>query len=130
MSDSQLIAQITELDERRAQMVVARDMAGLKALMGDDLLYVHSSATEEDKALYLERIETGYYRYHGLKNLKRAFRVLGDTVMVNGDVRIDVEVKGTVKVVMSRYLQVWAKRDGRWQMVSWQSTPMPAPAAA
>ncbi|HPA91063.1 MAG TPA: nuclear transport factor 2 family protein [Quisquiliibacterium sp.] len=129
MSDSQVIAQITELDERRAQMVVARDIAGLRQLVGDDLLYVHSSATEEDKALYLERLETGYYRYLGMKNLKRAFRVLGDVVLVNGDVRIDVEVKGAVKLVMSRYLQVWALRDGRWQMVSWQSTPMPAPAA-
>jgi len=130
MSDTRVIAEITELDERRAQMVVARDIAGLAALLGDDLCYVHSSATEEDKTLYLERIESGYYRYLGLKNLKRAYRVLGDVVLVNGDVRIDVEVKGAVKLVMSRYLQVWARRDGRWQMVSWQSTPMPAPAAA
>jgi hypothetical protein len=45
---------------------------------------------------------------------------------VNGEVRIDVEVKGTAKQVNARYLQVWARRPQGWQMVSWQSTPIPA----
>ena len=56
----------------------------------------------------------------------RSSEVLGDVVLVNGDLRIDVEVKGTRKVVLSRYLQVWARRPGGWQMVSWQSVPVPA----
>jgi ketosteroid isomerase-like protein len=52
-------------------------------------------------------------------------RVIGDVVLVNGDARIEVEVSGTAKVVMSRYLQVWVKRSAGWQMASWQSTPIP-----
>jgi len=36
-----------------------------------------------------------------------------------------VEVAGTKKIVMSRYLQVWAKRAIGWQMVSWSSVPIP-----
>jgi hypothetical protein len=52
-------------------------------------------------------------------------RVIGDVVLVNGDARIEVEVGGTAKLVMSRYLQVWVKGSAGWQMASWQSTPIP-----
>jgi ketosteroid isomerase-like protein len=86
---------------------------------------VHSSAVQEDKKQYLEKLESGHYIYHGLQVLQRAFRVIGDVVLVNGDLRIDVEVSGTKKVIMSRYLQVWAKRASGWQMVSWSSVPIP-----
>jgi len=57
--------------------------------------------------------------------LQREMRVIGDVVLVNGDVRIEAVVSGTPKVVMSRYLQVWVKGSAGWQMDSWQSTPIP-----
>ena len=112
------------LSGRRA--TIEADVSTLAELCGDDLRYVHSSATDEDKALYLERVRSGYYRYRSLSTLKRDVRVLGDVVLVNGDVRIVVVVNDKTKDFVSRYLQVWARRPKGWQMVSWQSTPMPA----
>jgi ketosteroid isomerase-like protein len=61
-----------------------------------------------------------------LQNLAREWRVFNDLALCNGDVLIEVEVKGTRKSIKSRYLQVWAKRASGWQMISWHSTPMPA----
>ena len=126
MNDKDIIAEIEALDARRVGAILAGDFAALESLMGDNLRYVHSSAVDEDKTLYLEKLRSGHYVYKGLTTVRRDFRVLGDVVLVNGDVRIEVEVKGTSKVVMSRYLQVWARRAGGWRMVSWQSTPIPA----
>ncbi|WP_187272254.1 nuclear transport factor 2 family protein [Zeimonas arvi] len=126
MSDQTIIADIEALDARRVAATLERDFAALDALIGDDLVYVHSSAAVEDRALYLERLRNGHYVYRGLTGLKRDHRVLGDVVLVNGEVRIDVEVQGKAKQVNARYLQVWARRPGGWQMVSWQSTPIPA----
>lgn len=126
MSDQAIIAEIESLDERRARATIDADVATLGELVGDDLRYVHSSATDEDKALYLERLRSGYYRYRSLTTLQRDFRVLGDVVLVNGEVRIEVVVNDKTKNFVSRYLQVWARRPKGWQMVSWQSTPVPA----
>jgi ketosteroid isomerase-like protein len=120
-----IIAQIEALDQQRAQAILQRNFTALAPLLGDDLRYVHSSAVQENKAQYLEKLSSGHYLYHGLDVQQREFRVLGDVVLANGNLRIDVEVKGTRKVVMSRYLQVWARRPSGWQMVSWQSVPMP-----
>jgi len=70
-------------------------------------------------------LTSGHYTYRALTTLQREMRVMGDVVLVNGDARIEVEVSGTAKVVMSRYLQVWVKGSTGWQMSSWQSTPIP-----
>jgi len=69
---------------------------------------------------------TGYYDYQGITQIRRSFRGYGDVVLVDGDVRIQVVVKSGARDFVSRYLQAWTRRDGRWQMVSWQSTPIPA----
>ena len=125
-NDQAVIAEIEAADARRSQATIDADIATLEELIGEDLRYVHSSATDETRPVYFERLRDGYYRYTGLTVLARDFRVLGDVVLVSGDQRIEVIVNGKAKDFVSRYLQVWARRAGRWQMVSWQSTPMPA----
>jgi ketosteroid isomerase-like protein len=120
------IQAIEAADAERARATLGKDAATLDRVLADDLLYVHSSATAESKALYVERVVTGYYDYRSLTNLRRAFRVYGDVALVDGDVRIEVIVAGTPKDFVSRYLQVWTRRQGAWRMVSWQSTPIPA----
>ena len=64
---TQDIQAIEQADARRCAATIAKDAATLRELFGDDLLYVHSSATAEDKALYIERACTGFYdvRRHG-----------------------------------------------------------------
>jgi ketosteroid isomerase-like protein len=123
---TQDIQAIEQADARRCTATIAKDAATLRELFGDDLLYVHSSATAEDKALYIERACTGFYDYQGITQLRRNFRIFGDMALVDGDARIQVVVKSGAKDFVTRYLQVWARRNGGWQMVSWQSTPLPA----
>lgn len=120
------IREIERVDADRIRATLGKDRAALERIVADDLLYVHTSATQEDKRLYLDRVTGNYYNYQSLEYVKRAFRVLGEMVLVNGDIRINVIVNGVTRALLSRYLQVWAHRDGRWQMVSWQSTLVPA----
>lgn len=120
------IQAIEARDAERVRATVAGDLAALADVLSDTLVYTHGSASVDTKAQYLENIRSGLYAYKAIANLSRGFRVVGDVAMVNGDARIDVHVKGTPKVIMSRYLAVWMKEDGVWRMVSWQSTPIPA----
>ena len=78
------------------------------------------------QAANVERACTGWYDYRALTTLGREWRVWGDTALCNGDVRIDVIVRGTPKEFVSRYLQVWRRDASGWRMASWQSTPVPA----
>ena len=124
--DNNDIKAIEEADARRTKATLDKDTATLATLFGDDLLYVHGSGTAETKEQYIGLIASRHYDYRSLPQLPRAFRGYCDLVLVDGDVRIQVVVPAGERNFVSRYLQAWAKRDGRWQMVSWQSTPLPA----
>jgi ketosteroid isomerase-like protein len=120
------VAELEALDDRRAAAAMAGDRDTLMSLLSDDLRYVHSSGTDEDRATYVERVCNGHYSYRSMTPLRREWRMLGDVALCHGDVRIEVVVQGTAKKILSRYLQVWRRTDGEWRMVSWQSTPLPA----
>jgi hypothetical protein len=50
---------------------------------------------------------------------------LGDTVVLTGIAQIKVTANGNPLAFGVRFTDVYAKRDGRWQMVTWQSTKLP-----
>lgn len=124
--DSDVIRQIEARDLARTRATLAGDLDTLADVFADTLRYTHASASVDDKAKYLDNLRGGFYKYTGFTDLKREFQVHGDTVLVHGDVRIEVTVKGTPKVVMSRYLAVWLRQAGVWRLAAWQSTPIPA----
>ena len=55
-------------------------------------------------------------------------RALGDLVFIDGRAKVKVESNGQVNDLLLTYLDVWAKRNGTWQMVHWHSARMPPPA--
>jgi hypothetical protein len=50
----------------------------------------------------------------------------GETVVLTGIAQIKVVSNGTPNAFGVRFTDVYAKRNGRWQMVTWQSTRLPA----
>ena len=126
MTDEDLFAHITELDDKRQRATLAKDFATVESIVGSTLRYVHGSGADEDRALYLERLRGGFYDYQHMQPLRREFRRFGDVVLCHGDLRIHVIVDGTEKDFKGRYLQVWAREDGAWKFVAWETTPLPA----
>jgi ketosteroid isomerase-like protein len=52
-------------------------------------------------------------------------RAYGSTAVVIGQVKVALVSGGQPKDMVLRFLDVWAKRAGKWQMVAWQSTKLP-----
>ena len=120
---------IRELEERRFQAQIEADVATLQELLADTLVYTHSSATSDSKASFIAGIKAGKWQYKRVERPVEAVQAYGDCAVVTGEVHIDVFVAVSLKLVRSRYIVVWVKRDARWQMVAWQSTPLPSAAA-
>jgi len=122
-------AEIKKLEDRRFLAMIDSDFDTLDKLLGDDLIYTHSSGQSDTRAEYIALCKKGVFKYLKIERPIENFQVYGETVVVTGHAKMDVIIEGKPKLLNSRYTDVWVKRAKGWQMVAWQSTPIPAPAA-
>lgn len=126
MSDA-IKAEIKKREDRRFQAMIDSDFNTLEELLGDDLIYTHSTAQADTRAEYIALCKKGVFKYLKIERPVENMQVYGDdTVIVTGHTRMDAIIEGTLKLLNSRYTNVWRKGPKGWQMVVWQSTPIPA----
>ena len=107
------------------QAMAAKDVATLEAVLADDLIYTHSSARLDTKKSLIGH-DVGTTVYTSVEPSDVKAQDLGDTVVLTGIAQIKVVSNGTPNAFGVRFTDVYAKRNGRWQMVTWQSTRLPA----
>jgi len=116
--------------DRRIAATIKGDLAGLAAMMTDDLTYTHSSGVEETKAQFLEALKTGKYVYREITPRDRRVRVHGDAAIVSGPCRVVIEPGGKRTELDLYFTELYVKEGGAWRMALWQSTRLPPPAPA
>jgi ketosteroid isomerase-like protein len=117
---------IKQLEDQRYAAMCAADAATLDKLLADSLVYTHSYGGSDSKASYMEGIRAKKWIYRKIERPKENIQVHGDCVIVTGQVRIELLSDGKPKTLNSAYTDVWIKGAKGWQMVAWQSTPLPA----
>ena len=117
---------IRALDDRRMTAMVDADLGALKAILHDDLTYIHTRAGEmESKAEFLDRLRTGDLDYKSLRKEDVRVRLFGSAAVVTGRVFAEVRSHGQDLSLQARFTAVYVKKGGPWQLVAWQSTRMP-----
>ena len=116
---------VIDLDRKRMQATVAKDLATLESLLAEDLIYTHSSARLDTKQSLIVGMTSGSTVYTSLEPSDVKAQDLGDTVVLTGVAQIKVTANGAANQFGVRFTDVYARRDGRWQMVTWQSTRLP-----
>ena len=117
---------IRQLEDRRYRAMCEADAATLDQLLADTLVYTHSYGGADSKASYLDGIRAKKWVYRRIERPKEDIQVHGDCAVVTGQVRIELLADGKPKTLNSAYTNVWIKGAKGWQMVAWQSTPLPA----
>ena len=117
---------IIDLDAKRMTAMAAKDVATLEAVLADDLIYTHSSARLDTKRSLIDAMVKGTTVYTGVEPSDVKAQDLGDTVVLTGIAQIKVVSNGTPNAFGVRFTDVYTRRNGRWQMVTWQSTRLPA----
>jgi ketosteroid isomerase-like protein len=117
---------IVDLDRKRMQAMAAKDVATLDAVLAGDLIYTHSSARLDTKQSLIGAMVSGTTVYTGVEPSDVKAQDLGDAVVLTGIAQIKVVSNGTPNAFSVRFTDVYARRNGGWQMVAWQSTRLPA----
>jgi ketosteroid isomerase-like protein len=114
------------LESRRYRAMCEADAKTLEELLADSLVYTHSYGGADSKASYLDGIRSKKWQYQAVERPIEDIQVHGDCAVVTGQVRIELLSSGQPKKLNSRFTNVWVKGRQGWQMVAWQSTPLPA----
>jgi hypothetical protein len=118
--------ELRQLDASRFASMVAGDAAALKNVLGEDLSYTHSNGLVQDRAHFLDALASGALRYEAMAPSDVLVRIYGPTGVVTGRVDMKVALDGRKSTIAARYTAVYVRRDLRWQLVAWQSSPLAA----
>jgi hypothetical protein len=118
-------SQIRQVENRRIQAMVKADTGELNQILADDLTYTHSSGQVDSKSQLMESLKSGARKYQAIEPDDVKVRVYGDTAIVTGKAKLKTVSKGQESSFQVRFTDVYAKRNGHWQMVAWQSTRLP-----
>jgi ketosteroid isomerase-like protein len=113
-------------EDRRYRAVQDVDLTTLDTVFADDLSYAHSSGARDTKAEYLAKISSGYYVYHSVDHPVDRVAVSGDSAIVVGRMTADLDVDGIRKTIDNLALAVWTRASGRWRLLAYAPTPLPA----
>lgn len=105
------------------------DEEAIDRLYASDFLSINADGSYSDKQEALEVIEAGRFPVtEKIVNDETRVRRFGGTAVITGRSKwVDPEGERTTVV---RHTQIWVWRDGDWQMVGWQGTPLPGEAAS
>ena len=116
---------IIELDRQRMDAMSRKDIAALNSLLSNELVYTHSSARLDTKQSLIGAMESGATVYTSVEPSDVKAADFGNVVVLTGSARIHVTSQGKPNAFIVRFTDVYAEKNGQWQMVAWQSTRIP-----
>lgn len=119
------LKEVEALERARFKAQIAMDVPALRPMLADDLVYCHSTGVCQNKEEFIGFVTSGTNQYLAMDVMYMTPRVVDGAVVVNGKLDIRVIANGKEQHFQGIYTDVYAKRDGRWQLVTWQSTRLP-----
>jgi hypothetical protein len=118
-------------EHAQVDAITHQDYDQLDKLLGDDLFYCHASAHVDNKESFMKSLRDGEIKYLRVDSDDAKARVTGDIGIINGHFLVQTAGRdGKPRMPDHSWVtMIYAKRDGRWLLISYQATH-PAAAAA
>ena len=117
--------EVQRAEDSRYAAQTGDDFTKLAKLIGEDLVYFHSSALVDNKASYIASQRSGKVKYRTMKRSDVTVRTYGCVAIMTGLSNFDVTVDGKDISVEMLFHSVWVKRAAGLQFVSWEATRVP-----
>ena len=119
--------QIKKMEKDRAAAVVKADVATLESLTSDDYVLINANGQVSNKAETMSNIKTGKIKLTANEVSDMKVRVYGDSAVVTGKSTAKGSINGIELKGPVMFTRVYVKKNGKWQSVAFQQTPIIAP---
>jgi ketosteroid isomerase-like protein len=116
--------QIKDLEKQWTDAELKHDAEALDRILADDIVEIDSTGQVQTKAEDLADLKSGESKLESMSVENMKVRVFGNAVVVNGHYTMKGTYKGKDISGEGRFTDVFTKRQGRWQCVSTQMTPI------
>jgi uncharacterized protein DUF4440 len=127
-SDSLRARDVLAFEDRRFEAMRNADTTTLRGALSDALTYTHTSGRHDTKPSLLRSLASGALRYEMIVPKNRTVRFAGQLALVTGESSMRAGAPGNLQDFEIRYLAVYFRREGSWQLLAWQATRLPADA--
>lgn len=118
-------AALNRLEDLRYEALKNADAKLMDGIYADEFVYQTFLGVTHSKASYIDSVVSGDVKINTFQRENSRVRFYGNTATVMATTHLDVTIRGEPRQVSLNYLNVWVKRDGRWQLVARQSTGVP-----
>jgi len=116
-SSSSVEPELRKLEREWFEAIVHQDTATLDRILADDYISTAADGTVLNKEQSIARIKAGGLPVKSYTTDEVKVRVYGETAVITGH----SVWNGQTEI---RQTEMWVRKQGRWQAVSWQATPM------
>jgi ketosteroid isomerase-like protein len=112
-------SEIEALEQREANAMLGADAATLQTLWADDMVVNSTANLIAGKKLLLEMVQNGQLKLRIYERRPVRISVFGDLVVSTGN-EVSQLTRGSIAEfkLFTSYMNVWAKRDGNWQLLA------------
>jgi ketosteroid isomerase-like protein len=125
--DEKIKQEILQFADEQNHAVTTADMETLKRIFADDLAYTNERGIILTKPERLAELASGKRKVSHMNHDDIQVITYGDTVVVTGRSRSNVAYKGSSTTAARRFMCVYVKHNGQWQVVAQQETPVVEP---
>jgi ketosteroid isomerase-like protein len=114
--------ELRELEGELVGAVLRRDSSALRRILSDDLTFVTPFGDVFDKAAVADIGDNTDLVNDSIEIDDVRVRVYGEAAVVTGRAALKARVKDLDLSGQYRYVRVYARQEGRWQVVAYQAT--------
>ena len=113
---------LVDVEKERFTAQINQDIPALENLLSPDLVYCHSNGMLDTKETFINSIKSGKLKYLQMNLEEIKVRVYNHkTAILTGLCNVKILSNGQEVNTRFRYTDVYVKRKGKWQLVTWQS---------
>ncbi len=120
------IAELTRLSVAWDSAIVHKDRSAIEGNMADDFRQIGGNGDVEDKASFVAGLLDPVLEIDPYTVEDFDVRLYGDIALLSGRSHLTGRYAGKGFVTQYRYIDIYARRDGRWRVISVQISKIPA----
>ena len=115
---------VARVDSVRLGALLARDTAAVRRIYADSFRSVLPTGAVRTKAAFLHDLATGQQRYDTVSHAEQRIEVVGNVAIITGrSAQRGREARTSSSLVaQTRYVRVYVRQNGRWQLLYTQLT--------